>query len=77
MRTDVVRLPDGKWRVVFRRRFWEGWMQVNKRFLSEKNARAYAERLKWKFRHPRKFRRMLDRYGRDYFTGHGGDPANA
>ena len=77
MKTNVIRVEDGKYQVVYRRFFWSSWFRVNKRFLSKKNAESYAERLKWKFAHPRKYRKMLDKYGRDYFTGHGGDATNA
>lgn len=77
MKTSVIELPDGRYRVVYQRHFWSTWYQVNKRFISRKNASDYAERLEWKFKHPRKYRKMLSKYGRDYFTGHGGDAANA
>lgn len=77
MKTAIVRLEDKRYAVLFRRFFWTGWHKAEKRFLSKANAEKYAERLKWKFRHPRKYRRLLNKYGREYFTGHGGDAANA
>lgn len=69
MKTRVVRTKDKRYVVLYRRHWWASEMVVTKRFLSRKNAESYAMRLIWKFKHPRKYRKMLQTLGKQYFTG--------
>lgn len=70
MKTKVFRLKDKDFIVGYRRFPWSVWHYAPKRFLSKKNAEEYAARLKWKFMHPKKYRKMLTKYNKYYFLGH-------
>ena len=71
MKTKVERLAKSRdYVVVFKRHLWSPWkVLIHQRFVSKANAEAYAKRFEWKVKHPRKYKRMLQKYPKEYFVG--------